>query len=253
MKTKIKVFFALVIAGTIIVIACNKASTGKGSVKTYTIHANKMNMVGVNNIIVDYDPEAKKANIKFMGVARVALGYKINLDNMSVTAEFADNDILQVISFTGDKQTMFSVKNERVQYAYKSKNIKTVNTASLENSGLELDRSEQVLALIYMSLYNDLLDFTQEKSIDHQNEDPGNAKRTVDYYATIEVGCIQIGGSSSAVTERLKGCKKEGCTMVGSDVSCLWGSHACIGTATFYCPPPPGPEVTWETTPHFFS
>ena len=237
-----------------IILSCNKKIDRINSkIIVNTVTPMKSNLIGVRNIYVEYNSETKKAVIKLDAEQRIVFGLTLNLQNRNIIADFSKEDKLEKIFFENDPQTSFSIKDEIISYAYKSPQLKEVSTNTLQTGVLNLTNEEKILAMIFTCLYQDIQTITISSKIEKINDNLTDIKvKPFENQATIEIGCYQIGGSASIVQERLKNCTKPGCNQIATDVSCLWGNHACFGSVTYSCPNNSIAITDWEELPHLW-
>lgn len=233
------------------ITACNKKNKVYET-KTYSIYPDKLSILGVEMITVHFNEFNRLATISFKANPTKVLGYKLDLNEIQFNAEFSQNLLLDKIDLVGNPLILFSIKDNEIKYSFNSRNVKSVFVKSILNSTLELNDKEKMLSLIYTSLCQDLLNFTTHGTVTNFKVESVKFKELNNYTAQIFIGCYTIGGSESAVKARLidSECARPGCSIVGSDISCLWGKHACIGTVSYYCPPVSNSGT--EDPPHFF-
>jgi hypothetical protein len=221
--------------------------------KSYSLNADKLSLLGVNTITIQYNEFDRLATISFNAKSKNVLGYNLDLNGIKFNAAFSPNESLDKIELVGNPLIFFSIKDEEIKYTFNSRDIKKVQTKSIANSTLELNDKEKMLSLVYTSLYQDLTDFKNKGTNSIFKIESVKFKESNNYTALIFIGCYTIGGSETAVRARLidSECARPGCNIVGSDVSCLWGKHACLGTVSYYCPGAP-PKSNTDEPPHFF-
>jgi hypothetical protein len=219
--------------------------------KSYTINADKLTLLGVKMITINYNEFDKSANISFIANPKFVLGYNLNLNEIKFNASFSKNELLDKIALVDNPLIFFSIKDDEIKYSFNSRDIKKIQIKSIINSTIDLNDKEKMLSLIYTSLYQDLIGFGNKKSEPNFKFENAKFEGLENNIALLSIGCYTIGGSESSVQARLTECSKVGCTVIGTDISCLWGKHACVGSVTFYCPPPP-PNTNTDDIPHFF-
>lgn len=229
-------YYAIAFIGLLIIgcIACSKKYKVYET-KSYSINADKLSLLGVDMITMQYNEFDKVATISFNAKPKVVLGYNLNLNGIKFNGFFSKSDLLDKIELAENPLIFFSIRDEEIVYSFNSRDIKKVKTQSLINTTLELNDKERMLSLIYTSLFQDLTDFRSKGSNSNFKIETVKFNESNSFSNKIEVGCYQIAGSESALRERLKECSKDGCSIVDTDISCLWGKHACLGTVTYSC------------------
>ena len=219
--------------------------------KSYSINADKLSHLGVNTVNLKYNEFDNSAIISFTATPKIVLGYNLNLNDIKFIASFSKSESLDKIELGDNPLVFFSIKDDEIKYSFNSRDIKIIQIKSITNTTIDLTDKEKMLSLIYTSLFQDLNGFKSQESESKFKFETVKFDKFENNVALLSIGCYTIGGSESSVQARLTECSKEGCSVIGKDISCLWGKHACIGTVTFYCPTPK-PNTSTEDIPHFF-
>jgi hypothetical protein len=219
--------------------------------KSYSFSVDKLSLLGVNYINLDYNEFERSAIISFNAISKIVLGKKLNLNEIKFYASFSKNGTLDKIELVDNPLIYFTISNEEIKYSFNSREMKNIQIKSIANSTIDLTEKERMLCLIYTSLFQDLIGFQNKENESKFKFETVKYEKLENNIALLSIGCYTIGGSESSVQARLSECSKEGCTVIGKDISCLWGKHACLGSVTFYCPTL-STNTSTEDIPHFF-